>query len=135
MRLEGQLTFRDAVASTPEPVASAWQPGLQALGSDSERVRCSNARQLTGSIALDTVLQEQYPNEPRWDYGIGVRRSEREVALWMEVHPAQTSEVDKVLHKLRWLKAWLADFAPSLQAITPLDCFRRRAYSSPQPAR
>lgn len=83
MRLESQLTFRDAVASTPEPVASAWQPGLQALGSDSERVRCSNTRQLTGSIALDTVLQEQYPNEPRWDYGIGVRRSEREVALWM----------------------------------------------------
>lgn len=119
MKSGGIQTFREAVTSAPEPVASAWQPGLQALGSDSHRVRCSDTRRLTGSIALDETLRESYPEEPRWDYGIGLRRSEQEVAIWVEVHPARTDEIDSVLSKLRWLKSWLAHSAPSLNAITP----------------
>jgi len=39
--------------------------------------------------------------------------------LWIEVHPARSDQVDNVLNKLRWLKAWLAQSAPTLGAITP----------------
>lgn len=48
------------------------------------------------------------PDDSRWDYGIGYRNGNRELALWIEVHSAQTSEVRAVLNKLRWLKDWLA---------------------------
>lgn len=32
-----------------------------------------------------------------------------EKAVWIEVHPALTSEVETVLCKLSWLKSWLRD--------------------------
>lgn len=115
------LTFRQAVEQCPELGDSAWQPGLQALGQDSHHIRCADTRRLTGSVFLDEALKEQYPDAPRWDYGIGWRKSREEVAIWVEVHPAHTSEVEAVLRKLQWLKGWLATSAPALNAITQHD--------------
>ncbi|GIV16886.1 MAG: hypothetical protein KatS3mg022_2321 [Armatimonadota bacterium] len=118
---ENSPTFRQAVEQCPDLGMSAWQPGLQALGQNSQRVRCSDTRRLTGSVFLGEALKEQYPGSPRWDYGIGWRESRREVALWIEVHPAHTGEVETVLRKLQWLKWWLAASAPALGDITPQD--------------
>ena len=54
-----------------------------------------------------------------WDYGIGFReRDGREVALWIEVHPASTTEVSTVLKKLAWLQSWLRQEAPALHALS-----------------
>ncbi|MGC8785380.1 MAG: hypothetical protein ACP5RN_13465, partial [Armatimonadota bacterium] len=114
-------TFRQAVEQCPELGDSAWQPGLQALGQDSQHVRCTDTRRLAGSVFLDEALKEQYPDAPRWDYGIGWRESFQEVAVWIEVHPAYTGEVDTVLRKLQWLNRWLATSASTLNAITPHD--------------
>jgi len=40
------------------------------------------------------------------------------VAVWIEVHPASTSEVTTLLNKLRWLKTWLKERAPALYKLT-----------------
>lgn len=108
------MSFQQAVAQTADLGAYAFCYGLRALGNDSSRVHAS-PRSLVGSVALDNALQARYPNEPRWDYGIGVKKRARVSAVWIEVHPASTSEVRTVLNKLKWLKNWLEVHAPALR--------------------
>ncbi len=113
--------FRQAVVNTPSLGEDAYQPGLQALSSHSQRIRRrSNLINLLGSVDLDVALQNQYPNDPRWDYGIGVQKGNETRAIWIEVHPAHTTNVDEVLRKLGWLKQWLKTEAPDLNALTPV---------------
>jgi hypothetical protein len=78
---------------------------------------------LTGSVALDDVLKTKYPNDPRWDYGIGPRKGKREAAVWIEVHPASTSEVTTVLKKLQWLKNSLRNQALPLDKLTSAQSY------------
>ncbi len=111
-------TFREAVEACETPVGDAYRPGLRGLGRYSRRVRCSDPRRFTGSLSLEETLAESHPNEPLWDYGIGFRRDSTEVAIWIEVHPADTSQVRNVLDKLRGLKGWLEMHAPALGQLT-----------------
>lgn len=52
---------------------------------------------------LDSCLEKNYPNANRWDYIFAYE----EKIYCIEVHPAKTGEVVKVLKKLEWLKSWL----------------------------
>lgn len=114
------MTFREAVESAPAPVNGAFQPGLHALGSYSSLIQ-GEARAFSGSIDLDSVLEQTKPNDCRWDYGIGYREGEGEAAFWVEVHSAHTHGVTEVLRKLDWLKDYLRHEAPSLTRITRAD--------------
>lgn len=54
-----------------------------------------------------------------WDYGLGFRQlNGQEVAIWIEVHTASTTEVSVVLRKHAWLRGWLRDEAPALDELT-----------------
>lgn len=117
------MTFQQAVARTSDLGVTAFQPGLQALGNNSSRVHCADTRRLTGSVALDDLLKAKYPNDPLWDYGIGLRKGKREAAVWIEVHPASTSEVTTVLNKLQWLRNWLKNQAPTLDTLTAAQSY------------
>lgn len=112
------MTFQQAVVQTTDLGTSAFRYGLQALGNDSSKVQFASTRSLVGSVALDNALQARYPNDPRWDYGIGLKKSARQSAVWIEVHPASTSEVATLLNKFRWLKTWLKERAPALHKLT-----------------
>ena len=117
------MTFQQAVVQTTDLGAYAFCYGLRALGNDSGRVQVASRRSLVGSVALDNVLRARYPNDPRWDYGIGLKKSRRQSAVWIEVHPASTSEVSTVLQKLQWLKNWLKTRAPALEKLTQVRCY------------
>lgn len=121
-RRKPPTTFRRAVESVPPPVSSAYNPGLQALdrGHRSLVIGADTSR-LTGSIDLDAALKADQPNAPRWDYGIGYRDGNRERAIWIEVHGAQTNKVKEVVKKLRWLKDWLNDAGQPLAHLTLSD--------------
>jgi hypothetical protein len=83
-------------------VGDVCKPGLQAVR---EKLGVSHP---TGSFDLDTAKKAAEPNNSRWDYGIGCKPNDKdEIAIWVEVHPASTSEVDTMLNKLEWLKGWL----------------------------
>lgn len=89
----------------------------------SKQVQCSTTRRLTGSVALDAELRRDpsHSRAARWDYGIGYASPAGvERALWIEIHPANTSEVSRVLEKLAWLKRWLHEEAVELGALTTL---------------
>lgn len=102
------------------PLHRAYRSGLQALRArDRRRVAAQDSRSLTGSVDVDQSLRADFPNAPRWDYAIGFRRPGGEKVLWVEVHPASTSEVATVLAKLGWLRAWLkSEDAKSLASLS-----------------
>ena len=119
------MSFKAAVRAAPAPVNRAWKPGKRALSNACRsRVECEDTRRLTGGINLDSALTKDADraNEPRWDYGLGYQPPHgAERAIWLEVHPSATSNVDEVIAKLSWLRAWLRNEAPRLESLTVTD--------------
>jgi hypothetical protein len=116
------MRFRVAVANTND-VRDCYQPGLQALiERDRNRLSCEEPRKISGSLNLDAAVAQLYPDAARWDYGIGIKRTEtRDEAIWVEVHSADANQVPKMIGKITWLKNWLNDRAPNLMVITRND--------------
>lgn len=104
-------TFKSIVQAIPA-IAGAYREGLQALESkDAGKVKPQNPRKLSGSVYLDKCLKTTNPHDARWDYVIGYR----EKAYFVEVHPANTSNVDEVVKKKKWLDVWLKTNALDLK--------------------
>lgn len=106
-------TFKSIVQAIPA-IAGAYREGLQALESkDAGKVKPQNPRKLSGSVYLDKCLKTTNPHDARWDYVIGYR----EKAYFVEVHPANTSNVNEVVKKKKWLDVWLKTNALDLKAM------------------
>jgi hypothetical protein len=103
------MPFSRAVASTPH-IRECFQNGLTALGGDSSKIRVLQTRACNGSVNLDACLATRYPSDNRWDYCFDYHGE----VYFVEVHPAQTSEVNTVINKLEWLKNWLQNHAPEI---------------------
>jgi hypothetical protein len=113
------VTFREAVEKTPE-IREAWRIGFKALRpADRQHVDAEDTHSLRGSVDVDSTLRDKYPDANRWDYAIGHRPSNlaKDVAYWVEVHPASDGEVKVVLAKLKWLKDWLRTCAQNLNSM------------------
>ena len=105
-------TFKSIVQAIPA-IAGAYREGLQALESkDAGKVKPQNPRKLSGSVYLDKCLKTTNPHDARWDYVIGYS----EKAYFVEV-PANTSNVDEVVKKKKWLDVWLKTNALDLKAM------------------
>ena len=105
--------FKEAVESTEE-VKDGYCQGLQALKkSDRTKISCNDTTKLDGSLDIDTNVKALYPHSDRWDYAISYSGK----ICYCEVHPAETSEVTKMIEKLAWLKQWLKDEAPDIKAL------------------
>jgi len=112
------MTFEQAVKNVPD-LANNFEKGLKALTKQyKNKLSCSEARKLTGSVNLEEALQHKFPEAPLWDYGIGVKRGDGEKAIWLEFHPASSHHIEGILNKLKWLKRWLAKNAPELKNMT-----------------
>jgi len=114
------MTFKKSVESAAPPLNRAYQAGLRGLKREHrKKVRCPETDRLTGSVNLDAALARAHVHWHRWDYGIGYRPpAGAERAIWVEVHPATTGEVDTVLKKLAWLRSYLRGDAPQLFNLT-----------------
>ncbi len=108
--------FEKAVRSVPL-LQQGYYRGLRALGKYSSKVHTGDC-QVLGSLYLEKAIPDA-----RWDYGIGLGLEHRVFVIWVEVHRADTGEVDKVIEKLKWLKAWLRNEAPELYQMTPENAF------------
>jgi len=116
------MRFQDAVANSND-VRNAFRAGIQALSAiDRDKLSFTNTRKISGSLNLDAALAGLYPGQPRWDYGIGIKKTEfTDKAVWVEVHPADANQVQKMIDKLTWLKNWLNNRARDLMTITEND--------------
>jgi len=104
--------FREAIESTKE-IRSFYREGLKALGSSASKIHVSNPKQIDGSIDIDAASIKKYPHDNRWDYAIGYSNR----VFYVEIHPAYTAEVVKMIAKLQWLKKWLKQNAIKLGQI------------------
>ncbi|MCU0644258.1 MAG: hypothetical protein MUC94_08340 [bacterium] len=114
------MKFREAVLNTPA-LEDAYCAGLQAFKrADAEHITCTSPRDIAGSVDVDSVLCQAFPDKPRWDYAVGIKNDQTtDWTIWIEVHPASsTGDVNVVIAKLRWLKSWAADAAPDLLSLT-----------------
>lgn len=104
--------FQESVEATAD-IAKGFCKGLQALKSNSTAVSTKNDRQITGSVDIDTMTKTLYPTASRWDYAIGYE----DKAYFLEIHPANTSNVSEMINKKNWLENWLISKAPALRSI------------------
>lgn len=102
--------FKYAITCTPD-IKDGFRDGLQALGSNAKNVTPANSRKIDGSVDIDSCTHDLYPNESRWDYAIGYDGK----AYFLEVHPANTSNVKEMVKKADWLKKWLSEKAVELK--------------------
>jgi hypothetical protein len=108
-----RMTFENAVKATPD-IATGFRTGLTALlDKDKAKIGVSNTRLLDGSVDIDTCTKSQYPNDNRWDYALAYNKE----VYFVEVHTANTGQVDTVLKKLKWLKGWLNNKAPNINEL------------------
>ncbi|PVD54111.1 hypothetical protein DC498_01600 [Terrimonas sp.] len=105
-------TFKEAVKNTPD-VSNAYCPGLQALGGYSNKVVLQDPGRCEGSVDIDGTTVAIYPQDNRWDYCFSYKGE----TFFVEVHSADTGEVSTVIRKLQWLKDWLHNKAPRINAI------------------
>lgn len=93
-------------------IKTAYKSGLQALGTNASLISIKNTRNLEGSVDIDSTTATLYPNDNRWDYVFSYERK----AYYVEVHPAYTGEVKKVVAKRTWLLNWLVTKAAELNS-------------------
>lgn len=107
------LTYEEAVKVTPD-VSTGYRKGVEAFGEYKSKIKVPDSKKINGSLDIDAMTVELYPETNRWDYAICY---DSEV-FYIEIHPACTSEVSKMLKKLNWLKSWLVTKAPAIDKLT-----------------
>lgn len=105
-------SFKEAVEATLD-VATGYKPGITALGSYSKKIEAKNPKLLQGSVDIDECTKQKYPNANRWDYAFGHNNQ----IYFVEVHSANSREVQTVINKLNWLKEWLSNQAPEINKL------------------
>ena len=108
-----KCAFQVAIENT-EDVKNGFCVGKQAIKSiDRSKVVAANNTKLQGSLDIDSQVKALYPNESRWDYAL----SYDDKIYFFEVHPAETSEVERVINKVKWLRCWLKTHAQEINKL------------------
>lgn len=104
-----------AVENTVD-VKGYFKTGLTAIdGNEKSKFVVPDSRKIGGSLNIDIATVRLYPEANRWDYAIEYDNE----TFFIEIHPGSTSEIQKVLDKLSWLKSWLSEKAPKIARLKP----------------
>lgn len=106
------LSFEEAVNSISD-LSGGYCKGLKALKTDSSKIKPKNIKCLSGSVDIDSCTKRKYPKAARWDFAIGYKGK----AYFVEIHPANTSNIKEMLKKVDWLKSWLNSEGKALDKI------------------
>jgi hypothetical protein len=108
-----KCAFQVAVENTVE-VKDGFCFGLQAIKhANRSKVSAADTKKLQGSLDIDTQTKSLYPNDTRWDYAL----SYEDKIYYVEIHPAETTEIDTVVNKIKWLKNWLKTKATEINKL------------------
>ena len=106
------MDFKLVVEQTSD-IKDGYCSGLQALGHNADLVSVVEPRNLEGSVDIDLCTKSLYPEEARWDYAVAYDSK----VYYIEIHPANTSDVNQVIKKADWLRQWLKNKAPLLLSL------------------
>lgn len=104
--------FKLVVEQTSD-IKDGYCSGLKALGHNADLVSVVEPRYLEGSVDIDLCTKSLYPEEARWDYVVAYDSK----VYYIEIHPANTSDVSQVIKKADWLRQWLKNKAPLLLSL------------------
>ena len=109
--------FQIAVENTEE-VKNGFCLGIKAIkNADRSKIVATDPKKLQGSLDIDTQVKNLYPDDPRWDYALSYDNK----IYYFEVHPVETSEIKKVIDKVRWLKSWLNTKAKEINKLSKAE--------------
>jgi len=114
--LKRRFLLRVGESKLPFMTWSAGQKEFMPLfHNERNKVELNDSKKCGGSLFIDQCLlnQKLYPNDNRWDYAIDYNGE----VFFFEVHKASSGEVSTVLKKFQWLKDWLAQKAPEINAL------------------
>lgn len=106
------MSFEETIESIPD-LSGGYCRGLKAMKADSSKIKPLDIKCLSGSVDIDSCTKSKYPTAARWDYAIGYN----EKAYFVEVHPANTSNIKEMVKKVDWLKSWLNENGKALEKI------------------
>ena len=95
------MRLKDVVDSNDQ-LKSCWKQGIHALSKKDKKYIKVRSGACEGSIDIDHCLENNCPQDNRWDYGLDMENK----GVFVEIHPAHSSEVRVVLDKLQWLKSY-----------------------------
>jgi hypothetical protein len=112
--MKTESAFQRAVEATPD-IATGFHSDLSGIEKkeDRKRITLSDASLLEGSVDIGTCTKDKYPNANRWDNALFYKGK----AYYVEFHPLHLKEIGIVMKKRQWLKDWLRDEAPALNAL------------------
>lgn len=116
--MQSNTTFQIAVANTSD-IKIGFCNGLQALKGNSRFITVSKPRLLEGSVDIDHCTKNLYPNDARWDYVVGYDGK----TYFLEIHPANSSDIKEVIKKAQWLDNWLNSKATHLKSIAANNAY------------
>lgn len=104
---------------------SHCKSGLQALKSEYRgKIKVPDTKLFGSSIDFDTALKKDCPQDNRWDYGFEYDCN----FIFIEFHPAQTSEIDKMCKKVFFTKGWLKSNCPKILSLPKFEKNDRQFY-------
>ena len=99
--------------------------GLQALKSEYRgKIKVRDKKLFGSSLDLDGALKREFHNKHRWDYGFEYEGN----FIFIEFHPAQTSEVDKMCKKVLFTKSWIESNCPKILSLPQFETEDRQFY-------
>lgn len=102
-----------------------YKAGIQAIESKyRNRIIVSDSKLFGGSVDFDKALQKEYGRDHRWDYGFEYEGN----FIFIEIHPAQTSEIERMIGKVQALSKWLKTNCPDILQLPKFENGNRQFY-------
>lgn len=99
--------------------------GLQAIKTEYRgKIKVPNTKHFGNSVDFDEALKKDFHDKNRWDYGFEYEGN----LIFIEFHPAQTSEIDRVCKKTSFTTDWLKTNCPEILLLPKFEKEARQFY-------
>lgn len=99
--------------------------GIKAIKNEHRnKIKVPDTKLLGGSVDFDKALEKDYSQENRWDYGFDYDGN----FIFIEFHPAQTSEIECMINKVDFISHWLQNNCPDILKLPKFEKGKRQYY-------
>jgi len=105
-----------SIAIACKKLSAYYKAGLGALlPADKKHIKVPEPKSIVGSLALDRAAAGDLPEDFRWDYLLDYGGE----IFFIEIHPASTSEINRMIGKVDAVRRWLDATAPAIFSLPP----------------
>lgn len=115
----------ESICKSSSTLSPWFKPGFQAIKKEYRgKIKVSDTKLLGGSVDFDMALQQGNEKENRWDYGFDYEGN----LIFIEFHPAQTSEIKCIIKKVEFTEGWLKNNCPEILSLPKFEKGNRQFY-------